>query len=123
MFPLRSKVSGSPKIVRFLFDVLLNWVFCIELGQQFRCESFRARQSDPEPLVFMVLDVLEEAGGRFNIWGKSNGGESVLVRINDFTPYFYMAQPTHADYEPRQNGQPALFHQAACDHLQQAVNR
>ncbi|KAK9916419.1 hypothetical protein WJX75_002409 [Coccomyxa subellipsoidea] len=83
----------------------------------------RARIVDTEPLVLMVLDVMEEAGGRFNVWGKTNGGQSVLVRINDFMPYFYMAQPTHADTEAGPNSQAAPFDQAACKHMQQAVNR
>ena len=88
-----------------------------------RIFTYRARIVDTEPLVLMVLDVMEEAGGRFNVWGKTNGGQSVLVRINDFMPYFYMAQPTHADSEGGPNSQAAPFDQAACKHMQQAVNR
>lgn len=67
----------------------------------------------------MVLDVLEETGGRFNIWGKTDVGESVLVRINDFTPYFYMAQPVLASLD---EGQANEFDQATCTHLQRALN-
>ncbi len=76
-------------------------------------------QADVQPLKFMVLDVLEEPGGRFNIWGKTNVGQSVLVRISDFTPYFYMAQPVLASLD---EGQASDFDQATCTRLQRALN-
>jgi hypothetical protein len=43
----------------------------------------------------MVLDVIEDAGGRFQVWGKTDEGCTILVKVNDFQPYFYMATPTH----------------------------
>lgn len=47
-------------------------------------------------LVLMVLDVVEEAGGRFNLWGVTPSRASVLIRVPDFQPYFYMAAPIPA---------------------------
>lgn len=47
-----------------------------------------------QPLVMMILDVTEEAHGRFNIWGKTLDDEIVLLHVNDFLPYFYIAAPT-----------------------------
>ena len=44
----------------------------------------------------MVLDVVEEAGGRFNLWGVTPSRASVLIRVPDFQPYFYMAAPVPA---------------------------
>ncbi len=41
----------------------------------------------------MVLDVVEESGGRFNVWGVTPSRSSVLLRVADFQPYFYMAAP------------------------------
>ncbi len=41
----------------------------------------------------MVLDIAEEGSGRFHIWGTQQEGRSVLVRVIDFQPYFYMAAP------------------------------
>ena len=51
---------------------------------------------DGAALVMMVLDVIEEAAGRYHIWGKTDEGRSVLCRVNDFAPYFYIAAPVHA---------------------------
>lgn len=45
--------------------------------------------------VFMVLDVIEDTGGRYQVWGKTDEGHSIVVRVTDFQPYFYMATPTH----------------------------
>lgn len=58
----------------------------------------RARQAEDgqnadDSLYFMVLDVIEEPGGRFNIMGKTEGEQSILVQIHDFEPYFYIGQP------------------------------
>jgi hypothetical protein len=41
----------------------------------------------------MVLDVVEENSGRFLIWGAGAAGESVLLCVADFEPYFYVAAP------------------------------
>jgi hypothetical protein len=46
--------------------------------------------------VFMVLDVIEETPGRYHVWGKTDDGRSVLCRVQDFQPYFYIAAPVHA---------------------------
>ena len=58
----------------------------------------RARQAEDgqnadDSLYFMVLDVIEEPGGRFNIMGKTEGEQSILVQVHDFEPYFYIGQP------------------------------
>jgi len=82
--------------------------------------NHRARRADNEQaLVFMVLDVLEETGGRFNIWGKTDDGQAILVRVHDFMPYFYMGQPTPDTRDP---GQAPLYDRTACAQLQQALN-
>lgn len=44
-------------------------------------------------LVFMVTNIDEEAHGRFHLWGVTTDGRSVLVRVNDFRPYFLIAAP------------------------------
>ena len=41
----------------------------------------------------MVTDVVDESAGRFHIWGNTPEGASVLVRVQDFQPYFYIAGP------------------------------
>ena len=90
--------------------------------EQIYCGHDRTRNNghaDEQPLSFMVLDVLEEPGGRFNIWGKTNLGESVLVRIDDFTPYFYMAQPLVASLDKNESND---FDHATCTRLQRALN-
>jgi hypothetical protein len=46
-----------------------------------------------DDLVMMVLDVTEEQHGRFNVWGVTPCGASVLVRVQDYFPYFYIAAP------------------------------
>jgi DNA polymerase delta subunit 1 len=47
-----------------------------------------------QDIVFMALDIVDEAGGgRFHVWGVTEDGASVLVRITDFEPYFYVAVP------------------------------
>ncbi len=43
----------------------------------------------------MVTDIVEESGGkRFHVWGVTDEGASVLVRISDFQQYFFIAAPT-----------------------------
>ena len=44
--------------------------------------------------MFMVTNIDEEANGQFHLWGVTPAGQSVLVRINDFRPYFLIAAPT-----------------------------
>lgn len=44
-------------------------------------------------LVFMVTNIDEEAHGRFHLWGVTADGQSVLVRVTDFRPYFLIAAP------------------------------
>lgn len=46
-----------------------------------------------QPLVLMVLDVIEESRGQFHIWGTTPEGASVLVRVADFEPHFHIAAP------------------------------
>lgn len=47
-----------------------------------------------QDLVFMVIDVVEEDDGtRFQVWGATSEGASVLLSLTDFEPYFYMAMP------------------------------
>lgn len=41
----------------------------------------------------MVTDVVNESAGRFHIWGNTPEGATVLVRVQDFQPYFYIAGP------------------------------
>ena len=65
------------------------------LRQIFCCRAKRAKvgQGGDPSLYFMVLDVVEESGGRFNIMGKTEAEQSILVQVHDFEPYFYMGQP------------------------------
>lgn len=49
----------------------------------------------------MVTDVVDESGGRFHIWGNTPDGASVLVRVQDFQPYFYIAGPLHTVSQAR----------------------
>lgn len=74
-----------------------------------------------QELVVMVLDVVEESGGRFHIWGTSPEWGSVLVRVSDFQPYFYMATPV------RQEGTASSEHpaldEAICADVQHLLNR
>jgi DNA polymerase elongation subunit (family B) len=41
----------------------------------------------------MVTDVREEENGVFHLWGVTASGDSVLARIPDFEPYFYVTAP------------------------------
>lgn len=42
----------------------------------------------------MALDIVEEPNGCFYVWGSMTDGGSVLVRIENFQPYLYVAMPT-----------------------------
>lgn len=44
----------------------------------------------------MVTDVADEAHGVFHVWGNTPEGSSVLLRVHDFQPYFYIAGPVQA---------------------------
>ena len=44
----------------------------------------------------MVTDIADEAAGVFHIWGHAPDGSSVLLRVHDFQPYFYIAGPLQA---------------------------
>lgn len=41
----------------------------------------------------MALDIVEESNGCFYVWGTMTDGSSVLVRVEDFQPYLYVAMP------------------------------
>lgn len=59
--------------------------------------------STPPGLVVMLLDVDEEAGGKFSLWGTTPDHKSVLIRVTDYTPYYYMPAPLmmtqHGEHE------------------------
>jgi hypothetical protein len=55
----------------------------------------------------MALDVVEEPGGRFHVWGATPSGHSVLLRIHDFAPYFYCAAPRRMWKQQTQQAQQA----------------
>lgn len=44
----------------------------------------------------MVTDIADEAAGVFHVWGNTPEGSSVLLRVHDFQPYFYIAGPLQA---------------------------
>lgn len=44
----------------------------------------------------MVTDIADEAAGVFHIWGNTPEGASVLLRVHDFQPYFYIAGPVQS---------------------------
>ena len=47
-----------------------------------------------EDLIFMVLDIFEETDSSlYSIWGCTEAGSSVLLRVDDFRQYFYVAAP------------------------------
>ena len=48
----------------------------------------------------MVTDVREEDNGVFHLWGVTSRGESVLARVPDFEPYFYVSAPDQTDVPP-----------------------
>ena len=41
----------------------------------------------------MALDIVEESNGCFHVWGTQTDGGSLLVRVEDFQPYLYVALP------------------------------
>ena len=45
-------------------------------------------------LAFMAFDIVEEQSGSFCVWGRTTTDKSVLVRVDDFEPYFYVRSPT-----------------------------
>jgi hypothetical protein len=47
----------------------------------------------------MVLDVVEEGNGVFHLWGTTSG-TSVLVRVQNFLPYIYVAAPSKQVISP-----------------------
>lgn len=49
-----------------------------------------------QALHFMVLDIVEQADGNFQIWGTTQQRSSCLLRIDNFQPYFYIAAPREA---------------------------
>lgn len=72
-------------------QVNANCVACIA------CRNLRGNMmalNFVQDIIFMALDIVDEAGGgRFHVWGVTEDGASVLVRIADFEPYFYIAVP------------------------------
>ena len=44
----------------------------------------------------MVTDISDESAGAFHIWGNTPEGATVLLRVHDFQPYFYIAGPVLA---------------------------
>ena len=54
------------------------------------------QQLGVQGLVMMVTDVVDEAAGAFHVWGNTPDGSSVLLRVHDFQPYFYIAGPLQA---------------------------
>ena len=44
----------------------------------------------------MVLDIEDAGSGRFHVWGVTPEGASVLVRVPDFQPYFFIHAPEPA---------------------------
>ncbi|KAK9805765.1 hypothetical protein WJX73_007272 [Symbiochloris irregularis] len=47
----------------------------------------------PQALGVMTLDISEQGDGSFQVWGTSEAGQSVLLRIDDFQPYLYISAP------------------------------
>lgn len=44
-------------------------------------------------VLFMVLDVKAQSNGEMHLWGRSPVHGSVLVRVADYCPYFYIPCP------------------------------
>lgn len=54
-----------------------------------------------QDLIFMALDIAENSGGAcFRIWGTTQEGSSVLLTVNNFEPYFYIAAPKRPKSAP-----------------------
>lgn len=47
-------------------------------------------------IALMLLDIQETAGGAMQLWGKTPKGQTVLVHVPDFEPYFYVPAPLRA---------------------------
>eukprot|EP00887_Chlorella_sp_A99_P005178 scaffold1.g5178.t1 len=74
------------------------------------------------PLVLMVLDVAEAPRGGFHVWGSTPGAASVLVRVLDFQPHFWVAAPSPAGQADGDAGAPA-WDAARLAGLRDALNR
>ncbi|DBA67150.1 TPA: hypothetical protein ACH3X2_001471 [Trebouxia sp. C0005] len=74
-------------------------------------------------LVMMVTDIADEAAGVFHIWGNASDGSSVLLRVHDFQPYFYIAGPLQAGPFVHGTNVEADLDEAACTGLMHALNR
>jgi hypothetical protein len=59
-------------------------------------------------IALMLLDIQETAGGSMQLWGKTPKGQTVLVHVPDFEPYFYvpapLKTPTAAGQHSQQHG-------------------
>ena len=68
------------------------------LAQTELCRTQAAAAANAAPLGdelgFMALDIIEEKG-KFQVWGTVCGA-SLLVRVVNFQPYFYVEAPTSA---------------------------
>ena len=66
----------------------------------------------------MVLDVIEEPAGHFHVWGSTDSGKSILVRVNDFKPYIYMGCPS---FQARNHSLHSPTHCMACHNQSQST--
>ena len=65
------------------------------MGKHFRdAQVSSAACGQMQGLQFVVLDIYSESGGVFHVWGTTPEGESVLVRVQDFSPHFCISAPT-----------------------------
>ena len=49
----------------------------------------------------MAWDITENSGANcFRVWGTTHEGSSVLLTVNDFEPYFYIAAPKRPESAP-----------------------
>ena len=69
----------------------------------------RWRVARLQDIVFMVTDVREEDNGVFHLWGVTASGDSVLARIPDFEPYFYVTAPEETGNPEQQEDMTALI--------------
>lgn len=65
----------------------------------------------------MVTDIADEAAGVFHIWGNAPDGLSVLLRVHDFQPYFYIAGPLQAVRHIARNCKQCAAHHTVSDSL------
>ncbi|KAA6423641.1 MAG: DNA polymerase delta catalytic subunit, partial [Trebouxia sp. A1-2] len=68
-------------------------------------------------------NIADEAAGVFHIWGNASDGSSVLLRVHDFQPYFYIAGPLQAGPFVNGTNVEADLDEAACTGLMHALNR